>query len=174
MYSTPISRAPQGQPNLDESDELPLIFQHPTQVLSRPDTPTGIVELSENQLGKLPVRNHRPTEVYSVPISSNLQAQQNLGQVIEQSTVESVATEYPSRHIVRLPEPPVVMSPRSSQYLDPAAAAGIAVNKQKAIQEAENQERAIHEKLKRNGHSIPKYKFLELIGKGAYGRVFKA
>ena len=42
-----------------------------------------------------------------------------------------------------------------------------------AIKIAKEQEKAIHEKLRRNGHDIPKYEFQELIGKGAYGRVFK-
>ena len=60
-------------------------------------------------------------------------------------------------------------------FLDPVSA-GDNVSKQKAaaIQIAKEQEKAIHEKLLRNKHSIPKYEFLELIGKGAYGRVFKA
>ena len=42
-----------------------------------------------------------------------------------------------------------------------------------AIKIAKEQEKATHEKLRRNGHDIPKYEFQELIGKGAYGRVFK-
>lgn len=59
--------------------------------------------------------------------------------------------------------------------LDPASA-GDDVSKQKAatIQIAKEQEKAIHEKLTRNNHPIPKFEFLELIGKGTYGRVFKA
>ena len=67
---------------------------------------------------------------------------------------------------------------QSSQFLDPSAAAMAIDNpafKQKAavIQAAKSQAEAIYEKLRRNGHDIPKYTFLELIGKGAYGRVFK-
>lgn len=60
-------------------------------------------------------------------------------------------------------------------FLDPASA-GDNVSKQKAaaIRIAKEQEKAIHEKLLRNKSPIPKYEFLELIGKGAYGRVFKA
>lgn len=60
-------------------------------------------------------------------------------------------------------------------FLDPASA-GDNVSKQKAatIRIAKEQEKAIHEKLSRNNHPIPKYEFLELIGKGTYGRVFKA
>ncbi|KAI9879962.1 MAG: hypothetical protein M1830_006270 [Pleopsidium flavum] len=43
-----------------------------------------------------------------------------------------------------------------------------------AVKIAKQQETAVHEKLKRSGQEIPKYEFLELIGKGAYGRVFKS
>ena len=59
--------------------------------------------------------------------------------------------------------------------LDPAST-GDNLSKQKAqtIRIAKEQEKAIHEKLARNNHPIPEYEFLELIGKGAYGRVFKA
>ena len=66
--------------------------------------------------------------------------------------------------------------PRASKLLDPLAAVenGPAYKqKSAAVQEAKTQEGAIHAKLKRIGHDIPKYTFLELIGKGAYGRVFK-
>lgn len=64
---------------------------------------------------------------------------------------------------------------RSQTFLDPASA-GDSVSKQKkeTTRIAKEQEKAIHEKLSRNNHPIPKYEFLELIGKGAYGRVFKA
>ena len=68
--------------------------------------------------------------------------------------------------------------PRGSAFLDPASAfvAGGPAYKQKAaaVREAKLQEEAIHERLRRIGHEIPKYTFLELIGKGAYGRVFKS
>ena len=66
-------------------------------------------------------------------------------------------------------------SPPSQNFLDPASA-GDKVSRQKkeTIRIAKEQEKAIHEKLARNNHPIPKYEFLELIGKGAYGRVFKA
>lgn len=69
------------------------------------------------------------------------------------------------------------MEPVQKQsFLDPASAVSDTVSKQKAATRriAKEQENAIHEKLLRNNHPIPKYEFLELIGKGAYGRVFKA
>ena len=67
-------------------------------------------------------------------------------------------------------------SSRESQFLDPASAVSSDLSRHKvaAIEIAKDQERAIHEKLRRNGENIPEYDFLELIGKGTYGRVFKA
>jgi hypothetical protein len=63
----------------------------------------------------------------------------------------------------------------SRSFLDPSSAARETLSKQKTetMRIAKQQEKAIHEKLLRNNHPIPKYEFLELIGKGAYGRVFK-
>lgn len=61
-------------------------------------------------------------------------------------------------------------------FLDPSSAIGSSrktKQKAEAVKIAKQQETAVHEKLKRNGLDIPKYEFLELIGKGAYGRVFK-
>lgn len=65
--------------------------------------------------------------------------------------------------------------PYPHHFLEPASAARDTLSKQKTetIRIAKEQEKAIHEKLARNNDPIPKYEFLELIGKGAYGRVFK-
>ena len=65
---------------------------------------------------------------------------------------------------------------REPRFLDPGSAVGQDLSKHKAAatQIAKDQEKVIHQKLLRNGDSIPEYEFLELIGKGAYGRVFKA
>ncbi|MCJ1226057.1 hypothetical protein MMC12_002706 [Toensbergia leucococca] len=59
-----------------------------------------------------------------------------------------------------------------SNLLD-ATSATVIIHKAEVIQIAKDQEKVIHEKLRRNGDEIPKYEFLEIIGKGAYGRVFK-
>jgi len=61
-------------------------------------------------------------------------------------------------------------------FLDPSSAMDSSrktKQKAEAVKIAKQQETAVHEKLKRSGLEIPKYEFLELIGKGAYGRVFK-
>lgn len=66
------------------------------------------------------------------------------------------------------------MSLSQRSFLDPASAGSNLKQKAETARIAKEQEKAIHEKLIRNNHPIPKYDFLELIGKGAYGRVFKA
>jgi hypothetical protein len=45
--------------------------------------------------------------------------------------------------------------------------------KARAIQQAKEMELLVSERAKRAGEEAPPYDFLELIGKGAYGRVFK-
>lgn len=66
------------------------------------------------------------------------------------------------------------MSLSQQSFLDPASAGNNLKQKAETARIAKEQEKAIHEKLTRNNDPIPKYDFLELIGKGAYGRVFKA
>lgn len=41
------------------------------------------------------------------------------------------------------------------------------------IREAKSMEDAVQERAQRMGSHAPPYKFLELIGKGSFGRVFK-
>lgn len=45
--------------------------------------------------------------------------------------------------------------------------------KARAIQQAKEMEALVAERAKRSGDEPPQYDFHELIGKGAYGRVFK-
>ena len=64
---------------------------------------------------------------------------------------------------------------RGSRFLDLPKGAEDKMLKQKiaVAQEAQKQQTFIAEKLRRNGHEMPPFTFLELIGKGSYGRVFK-
>jgi hypothetical protein len=45
--------------------------------------------------------------------------------------------------------------------------------KVRQIQDAKTMEKAVMEKCKKKGIDVPDYEFLELIGKGTYGRVYK-
>lgn len=57
-----------------------------------------------------------------------------------------------------------------NSLLPPAMMTG---TKARAIQQAKEMEVLVAERAKRSGDEPPQYDFHELIGKGAYGRVFK-
>lgn len=59
-------------------------------------------------------------------------------------------------------------------YLNPPRSDNMTRQKVETIRIAHEQQAVIAEKLRRNGLEFPKYDFHELIGKGSYGRVFKA
>ena len=63
---------------------------------------------------------------------------------------------------------------QSRALLGPVGGDNMTRQKAETMRIAQEQQAAITEKLKRNNLTFPKYEFLELIGKGAYGRVFKA
>lgn len=54
--------------------------------------------------------------------------------------------------------------------LDPFSAAG---TKTKQVQDAKDMAQMIKERAARTGTAVPEYTFLELIGKGSFGRVYK-
>ena len=66
------------------------------------------------------------------------------------------------------PEPEDKMDPTRLSVQPPAAG-----TKSRAIQQAKDMEEIVAERAKRSGEEAPPYDFYELIGKGAYGRVFK-
>ena len=57
--------------------------------------------------------------------------------------------------------------------LRPESAMAMSSHRREAIRLAKTQEKAVAEKCKRSGDSIPGYTFDELIGKGSFGRVYK-
>jgi protein-serine/threonine kinase len=57
-----------------------------------------------------------------------------------------------------------------SARLQPPAMGG---TKARAMQQAKEMELLVAERAKRSGEEPPPYDFFELIGKGAYGRVYK-
>lgn len=64
--------------------------------------------------------------------------------------------------------------PRGSKFLDPTSAmAAITKHKAEAIKLAREQGVAVQEMCRRAKTDTPPYEFEELIGKGAYGRVYK-
>ncbi|KAL4747634.1 hypothetical protein BDW72DRAFT_206336 [Aspergillus terricola var. indicus] len=65
-------------------------------------------------------------------------------------------------------------APRASRFLDPTSAvAAITKHKAEAIRLAREQGAAVREMCRRAKTETPPYEFEELIGKGAYGRVYK-
>ena len=64
--------------------------------------------------------------------------------------------------------------PQRGKVVSMTSGAGPAVFKQRAVREAESQQEIVYEKLRRLGLPLPEYQFRELIGKGAYGRVYKS
>ncbi len=63
----------------------------------------------------------------------------------------------------------------TSQYLDPRAAQGRSqqwTGKQRAIEAARAMQATVNAEVQKSGVD-PQYEFLELIGKGAFGRVYK-
>lgn len=66
------------------------------------------------------------------------------------------------------------MEPRGTRLLDPSSAmAAITRHKAEAIRLAREQGLAVKEMCRRAKTEVPPYEFEELIGKGAYGRVYK-
>lgn len=65
-------------------------------------------------------------------------------------------------------------STQSRAFLDLPPSGVMTRQKLETTRIAQEQEAAIGEKLRRNGLPVPEFTFLELIGKGSYGRVFKA
>jgi protein-serine/threonine kinase len=49
----------------------------------------------------------------------------------------------------------------------------LAGTKARQIQDAKNMQSVVAERLTKKGLNVPPYEFLELIGKGSYGRVYK-
>ncbi|KAI0102859.1 putative serine/threonine protein kinase [Nemania sp. FL0031] len=52
--------------------------------------------------------------------------------------------------------------------------AGTSVSRQKAVQDAAKMQASVEEECARSGKPVPGYRLIELIGKGSFGRVYKA
>lgn len=76
--------------------------------------------------------------------------------------------------VVRVVSFLINMDARGSRLLDPSSAmAAITKHKAEAIKLARDQAHAVREMCRRSKTDVPPYEFEELIGKGAYGRVYK-
>ena len=62
----------------------------------------------------------------------------------------------------------MLLDPASAQYYGYASQA-----REKAARAAKEMQAIVDEKIRSHGYNDPNIEFLELIGKGAYGRVFK-
>ena len=101
-----------------------------------------------------------------------------------QSTSSSALPKWSYYTPVTSPEsspktPPIMAMRQSAARLDPAAAQRrqtITESKARSHQIAVEEEKALRERMKRNGieDHFPKYKFVDFIGKGTYGRVYQA
>ena len=67
----------------------------------------------------------------------------------------------------------LIASPGTMQRFSNLLSTGPAAFKSKAILEAQDQQKATAEKISKLGLAPSGYDFLELIGKGAFGRVYK-
>ena len=55
-------------------------------------------------------------------------------------------------------------------HLDPLSAAGL---RSKQVKDAKDMQQVVIERASRSGAAVPPYDFIELIGKGSFGRVYK-
>jgi hypothetical protein len=62
----------------------------------------------------------------------------------------------------------MMLNPASAQYHGYASQA-----REKAARAAKEMQVIVDEKIRSHGYNDPQIEFMELIGKGAYGRVFK-
>jgi hypothetical protein len=111
----------------------------------------------------------REAEEYRTPESSRLTVQDRLDIATKKlSRVSELSQEPDIRRVQSQTLNLAVKMERSS--LQPPPRGG---TKFRAIQQAKEMEMLVAERAKRTGDEPPPYDFLELIGKGSYGRVFK-
>ncbi|KAL8971938.1 MAG: hypothetical protein Q9197_003012 [Variospora fuerteventurae] len=92
--------------------------------------------------------------------------------LVQESPLTRLQTNIASYGVVPADE----LGNMDGNFLAPVAADSTVVTKQKerTRQIAREQQQALAARLKRNNLEMPPFEFLELIGKGAFGRVFKA
>ncbi|KAL9578633.1 MAG: hypothetical protein Q9212_005596, partial [Teloschistes hypoglaucus] len=117
-----------------------------------------------------------PVAAYNL-IGQDYLSQQN-SPVLQQSTFAAPATPSPSASRSCPINSDIINqeSPLSRIRSEIATAESITMTKQKekTIRIAKEQQEVVQARLQKNNMEMPPFEFLELIGKGAFGRVFKA
>lgn len=122
---------------------------------------------------------HFPQQAQTVDILNSETVSDEPGPTVKiTGSEESLSTQVysPGDHLsVSQNFHPANMDPsRASRFLDPSSAvATITRQKAEAIRLAKEQAAAVKEMCRRAKTDVPPYEFEELIGKGAYGRVYK-
>lgn len=125
--------------------------------------------------GELP-EFHFPQQAQTVDVPSSETVSEGPSVIITEPE-ESLSTQvfFPGGFSVSQNNHLANMDPsRASRFLDPSSAvATITRQKAEAIRLAKEQAAAVKEMCRRAKTDVPPYEFEELIGKGAYGRVYK-
>jgi hypothetical protein len=168
---TPRTQVPPGPPrHLPPPPPLTVVTQEHKQPDIKIESAAG--NKSRRRLRPAPLIVER-YETYAKRLSRISEASQEpeLNQVrkstqrLAASIFESPSVRSSSQESIP-PEAPASM--QSAQLQPPSVG-----TKGRAIQQAKEMEQLVAERAKRSGDEPPPYDFFELIGKGAYGRVFK-
>jgi len=122
---------------------------------------------------RLASRVHRPSPPPPLPINTSFESK---GSTLIDSPLERIAESPHEPHETLLAKP--LRLDKVYRYLEDMEPArlqppNMGGTKGRAMQQAKDMELLVAERAKRGGEEPPPYDFYELIGKGAYGRVYK-
>jgi protein-serine/threonine kinase len=120
-----------------------------------------------------------------IPFATNTSITEPRDSAIETPLVHTPESPYDSARVFEYDKPIRASLPwQPSSIMDPSRLSSRISSrfslqppptgtKARAIQQAKDMQQLVAERAKRSGYDAPPYEFYELIGKGAYGRVFK-